>query len=82
MQMDGVSVTLFKKGVDIEVKIKVYGDGDVMLYKEWISRVVVEVIILDGRPSVAETFTPSLIENIGKLLRMLHSWNVLSGHAA
>lgn len=52
-----------------------------MLYKEWISRVVVEVI-LDGRPSVAETFTPSLIENIGKLLRMFHSWNVLSGHAA
>lgn len=52
-----------------------------MLYKEWISRVVVEVI-LDGRPSVAETFAPSLIENICKLLRVLHSWNVLPGHAA
>lgn len=53
----------------------------VMLYKERISRVVVEVV-LDGRPSVAETFAPSLIENISKLFRMLHSWNVLPGHAA
>jgi hypothetical protein len=38
--------------------------------------------VLDGRPSVAETFAPSLIENISKLFRMLHSWNVLPGHAA
>lgn len=53
----------------------------VMLYKERISRVVVEVV-LDGRPSVAETFAPSLIENVSKLFRMLHSWNMLPGHAA
>lgn len=59
-------------------------DGDVVNVvqrKDFLGSLV-EVVLLDGRPSVAETFAPSLIENIGKLFRMLHSWHVLPGHAA
>lgn len=58
----------------------VMGYGNVVQRTDFLGSLV--EVVLDGRPSVAETFAPSLIENIGKLFCMLHAWNMLSGHAA
>jgi hypothetical protein len=66
--------------VKLMIMVMVMGCGNVVQRMDFLGSLL--KVVLDGRPSVAETFTPSLIENIGKLFRMLHSWNVLPRHAA